>query len=169
MLKNYQLLSFFLLLNIFSINAQTEYKKINVEFELNGKRIPLKDNFKIDLFFRDSIQMIHVVPIIKNNSLYLKKITKDSTCIIIFRYKRYMVVMTGFNLKRGNIDLTWVFGLDRKPFEKKHSNSKDARVIEYVEIESTLGDGFVLSGPIYKPFAYKKTIYKFMNRYNLNE
>ncbi|WP_299461081.1 hypothetical protein [uncultured Microscilla sp.] len=92
--------------------------KVSVSFFKDGKKVVLKDDFKIYIVLQDSLKTTVIKPVIKNNGFVMPICEKYDRRVIVFQYKGYLLDFERDVHFKGS--MSYRFGIDQKPFTKEH-------------------------------------------------
>jgi len=119
-------------------SAQSNY--VRIAFEVDGKRTNIDGRFSI-YFKTTSGDTIN--PLLFMNGFVVPNISNSDHADLFFKTIGYELIFKSLSLKK--MDGLWIFGVDKKPFDKDNLSKGDIesaiKYIYYLDVHPTMGDG----------------------------
>ena len=120
---------------------------INVDFEVNGKRIAYKNATVKFIYIHDTLTAN-----IDDSTVIIPALVFKKNATVIFNIDKYVLQFDSIPVSVNNLYPRWTVGIDKKPFDKKKFTTvkswKKVRVVYYLQNNY---------GRMYTVWRYKKS------------
>ncbi|WP_299461079.1 hypothetical protein [uncultured Microscilla sp.] len=132
--------------------------KVSVSFFKDGKKVVLKDDFKIYIVLQDSLKTTVIKPVVKNNSFFIPNFEEGQKGSVIFRHKKYLIRFYHSLYIKQNI--SYHFMVDYKPFDKEYIWGENLQGVKYFYYAKwPLSKSYGIH-PVKHPKKYRRKILK---------